>query len=122
MAIGESVRGSLEVIRTLKPEFVNEVISTAVSATTDIFASDLGAVEDGYWIIRITTDTAGYPIVKETPSGSTSSITSGLNASGDLTVNSWYEFWLTAKKGDKINLQFSVDATVTIRVFFSRSS
>ena len=110
------------IVRVFEPKLVGEIISTAISANTDIFASDLEAVEDGYWIIKITTDTAGYPIVKETPSGSTSSVTSGLNESGDLAVNSWYEFWLTGRKGDKINLQFSADATVTIRVFFSRSS
>ena len=106
----------------LSPELQDEVINQSVSADTDIFASDLEAPADGFWIIQITTDTAGYPKVVITPAGSTTPVTSGLNESSDLTANSWYEFWMAAKKGDKLNVQFSVAATVTIRVFFVRSS
>jgi len=107
--------------KIFKPELIDEVIATSVSADTDIFTDDLEAPDKGFWIIKVTTDTAGYPIVVETPAGSDTSVTSGLNESSDLTVDSWYEFWVTARKADALNVQFSVDATITLRVFFSKS-
>ena len=108
--------------KVFKPELIDEVIATSVSANTNIFTDDLEAPDKGFWIIKVTTDTAGYPIVVETPAGSTTSVTAGLNESSDLTVDSFYEFWVTARKGDTINVEMSVDCTITLRVFFSKSS
>jgi len=104
------------------PVLQDEVIAKSISANTNIFATDLEALANGFWIIQVTTDTAGYPKVVMTPAGSATSVTAGLNESSDLTVDSWYEFWVAAKEGDKINVQFSTAATVTVRVFFIRSS
>ena len=120
MADYDAVKKALE--DALDPELQDEVIATSISADTDIFDSDLEAPANGFWLFQLTTDTASYPKVKLTPAGSGTSVTSGLNESGNLTANSWYEFWMAAKEGDKINVQFSAAATVTVRVFFVRSS
>ena len=102
------------------PELIAEKINVSVSADTDIFDTDLKAPERGFWILRVLTDTAGYPKVKETVEGA--SVIGALNGGSDLSANAWYEFWMTANEGDLINVQFSVAAKVTVRVFFVRVS
>jgi len=104
-----------------KPQLVDEKIGVSVDADADIFDEDLEAPDDGFWIIKIATDTAGYPKVKETPAGSDTSRTAALNEKANLTTDSEYEFLWTAHKGDAINIQFSASAKVTVRVFFVRS-
>ena len=105
-----------------RPQLIAEVRGKSVSADTDIFDNDLRAPDDGYWIIRVKTDTAGYPKVKETKEGSAVYEVGALNEASDLTANAWYEFWMTAHAGDLINVQFSAAAKVTVRVFFVRMS
>jgi hypothetical protein len=95
-------------------------INKQVNANTDIF-SDITAEKDGYFVIQCITDTAGYFILKLKPDGTNDTITGGLNESSDLTPSSWYEFWITVKKGDRINIQFSANATVTVRMFMASS-
>jgi len=104
------------------PELIAEKIAVSVTAESDIFDEDLKAPEAGFWILRILTDAAGYPIVKEIAAGSNSSAIGALNERSDLTPNAWYEFWMTAHAGDLINVQFSVAAKVTVRIFFIRIS
>jgi len=100
----------------MSPVLKGEVIDSSVQANTNIFDTDLEAPGNGYWVIQCITDTAGYPkVVLTTAKGS---VIGGLNESSNLAVDSWYEFWFAANKGDKINVQFSVSATVTVRVFF----
>jgi len=107
---------------TFRPILKDEVLGTSVLANTDIFSSDLIAPADGFWIVQIITDTAGYPILKIKPSGSASYLSAGLNESSNLTANSWYEFWLTARENDSLNIQFSAAATISVRVFFVKGS
>ena len=102
------------------PELIAEKIATEVDANSDIFEEDLKAPEAGFWILRILTDTAGYPKVKETVGDS--SVVGAPNEGSDLVANSWYEFRLAANAGDLINVQFSTAAKVTVRVFFVRVS
>jgi len=103
-------------------KLIRELEGISVTADADIFGSDLEAPDDGFWIIKIAANAAGYPKVKETPAGSATSRVAALNEASDLTANAEYEFWWTAKKGDKINVRFSSNAVVTVRVFFARSS
>jgi len=102
------------------PELIAEKINVSVSADADIFDTDLKAPERGFWILRVLTDTAGCPKVKETVEGT--SVIGALNGGSDLVANAWYVFWMTANEGDLINVQFSVAAKVTVRVFFVRVS
>lgn len=104
------------------PEPIGSRVNISVTADADIFDADFEAPDNGFWIIQITTDTAGYPKAKMTLSGSATSVTAALNEASDLTANAWYEFWMAAQKGDKINVTFSATATLTVRVFFVRTS
>ncbi|HEX59397.1 MAG TPA: hypothetical protein ENF26_04535 [Methanomicrobia archaeon] len=112
MALGRLVEGA-------RP--IRSVEGVRVSANADIFSSDLKAPDNGFWIIQVDADTAGYPLVKRTVNGVALS-PKALNEASDLTANALYEFWVAAKKDDAINVQFSASATVTVRVFFVRSS
>ena len=114
--------GSRLPVLLYRPQLIAEVRGKSVSADTDIFDNDLRAPDDGYWIIRVKTDTAGYPKVKETKEGSAVSEIGALNEANALATDAWYEFWMTAYAGDLINVQFSVAAKVTVRVFFVRVS
>jgi len=111
-----------EIVRALTPMLVAEIINASKPADTDLFSPDLQAPDNGFWIVQYITDTANYPKAKITPAGTITAITAGLNASKNVVINSWYE-WLTAtKKGDKLNIQISAAATITLRVFFAKSS
>jgi len=108
---------------TFKPVLKDEKLGVSVTANTDIFTSDITIDNNGFVIFQFITDTAGYPIVKVKPSGAASYQSGGLNESSNLSVNSWYEFWLTVKSGDSLNVQFSASATsLTVRVFFVKGS
>jgi len=104
------------------PKLRDEKINMSVAANTDIFDEDLTAEYNGFWIIQITADTAGYPLLRLTPAGSAVTVTAALNEASDLTADALYEFWVAAKKDDAINIRFSTSATVTVRVFFARSA
>jgi len=112
--------GSRLPVLLYRPQLIAEVRGKSVTADADIFDNDLRAPDDGYWIIRVKTDTPGYPKVKETKEGLAVYEIGALNEGADLSTNSWYEFWLVAHSCDLINVQFSVAAKVTVRVFFVR--
>jgi len=103
-------------------KLIRELEGISVTADADIFGSDLEAPDNGFWIIQITADAAGYPKVKITPAGSATSRIAALNEATNLVADALYEFWVAAKEDDAINLRFSTAATVTVRVFFARSS
>ena len=105
-----------------KPQLVAEKIEVSVDADANIFDEDLEAPDNGFWIIQITANAAGYPKAKITPAGSATSRIAALNEGTDLVASALYEFWVAAKEDDAINVRFSVAATVTVRVFFARSS
>jgi len=104
----------------VEPVKEGTAINRSVNANIDIF-TDITAEKDGYFVIQCITDTRGYFILKLKPSDSDDTVTGGLGESSDLIVNSWYEFWITVKKNDKINIQFSANATVTVRIFLASS-
>jgi len=111
-----------EIVRALTPILIAEIINALKLADTDLFSPDLQASDNGFWIVQYRTDTANYPKVKITYAGTITSEVSGLNESANVTINSLYEWWITASEGDRLNIQISAAATVTIRVYFVKAS
>jgi len=101
------------------PKLRAEKINVSVAANTDIFDEDLIAEYDGFWIIQITADAAGYPLLKLTPADSTTTVTAALNEASNLTPNALYEFKVATRKNDAVNLRYSVAATLTVRLFLA---
>jgi len=108
--------------KVFTPRPIAEIINASKPADTDLFSPDLQAPDNGFWIVQYITDTANYPKTKIIPAGTTTAIIGGLNASSNVVINSWYEWWITARRGDKLNIQISAAATITLRVFFIKSS
>jgi len=110
MTLNMVINALKELAGNIKPVLIAEKAGS-VSANTNIF-DDFSVPDSGYIIVQIGSDTAGYPIVV------INGQSYALNQQNNLTTNSIYEFWMVVTSEDTLNVQFSADANVLIRVFY----
>lgn len=94
------------------PIGMGAVFSKAVVAATNIFTTDLTVPKDG--IVRMTVSLSVDGTLKAKVSRGGTAVLLSYNGGSDLTANSVYIFDLMVKKGDRLNFQISVAATVNL--------
>ena len=100
-------------IRVPRVRLLAEKKDVAVTANANILDSDI-YVEEGFIILEIVTDTAGYPIIVKDGKSL------ALNEGNNLNTNALYSFWIPVSH-NRINVQFSANATITLRLYFIKS-
>jgi len=91
-----------------KPQSLASIWDTAVTADTDILATDITIEYDGIIRVVCAFDTSGVLRAKLTRAGVTKTL--DYNAGAALTANALYAFDLPVKKDDLFNLRYSVAA------------
>jgi len=89
------------------------IFNTAVTASTNIFASDLTpSYSPTLFRIYCCFDTAG--VLSVIRKKDTTTVTEQLNSGNSLNANAAYMFDILVEEGENINLQYSVDATCLV--------
>src|SRR5579875_74935 len=93
---------------------LGSVLSTSVSANTNIFSSALSVSQPSRVKIIVLASASG--VLTLTLTSGTTTVSGSINSGNPLAANAWYEFEIDLPGGVSINLQYSVSATMTIFV------